>query len=164
MVRESYLIIIRLLPQFAANAWGNSPFRSTPFCRISGVLCTEGKGRAASHQTQPFLSPCWRTCRVALSPLCLSHLLSPPLLAWLGYRASEKYYKQDAHVQPQASSPGVLGTRTTPREKTRRCRCISDEARDEKTPSTRRSLLGESDPAQVSYIPRGRDESENWSE
>ena len=47
------------------------------------------------------------------------------------YRASEKYYKQDAHVQPQASSPGVLGTRTTPREKTRRCRCISDEARDE---------------------------------
>ena len=25
------------------------------------------------------------------------------------YRASEKYYKQDAHIQPHASSPGVLG-------------------------------------------------------
>ena len=25
------------------------------------------------------------------------------------YRACEKYYKQDAHIQPRASSPGVLG-------------------------------------------------------
>ena len=29
--------------------------------------------------------------------------------AGLLYRASEKYYIQDAHIQPQASSPGVLG-------------------------------------------------------
>ena len=39
------------------------------------------------------------------------------------YRAFEKYYKQDAHIRPQPSSPGVLGLTLSPSKAPRAALC-----------------------------------------